>query len=138
MNKQTVKSIIRNLLFRIRQIGHDRSYHLIMRKNGIANKKANGEKEWIEKWSQFGLKAKPTQYRVFSHYIGNEINIVPEDICHDFIETILNPPRFRGYYADKTLSKASFAITNKTKGSQITLRGRRISTRRLRYRHNLH
>lgn len=103
MNKQTVKSIIRNLLFRIRQIGHDRSYHLIMRKNGIANKKANGEKEWIEKWSQFGLKAKPTQYRVFSHYIGNEINIVPEDICHNFIETILNPPRFRGYYADKNV-----------------------------------
>lgn len=103
MNKQIVKSVVRNLLFRIRQSSHDRFYHLIMRKNGIPDKKVAGEKEWIEKWSQFGLKAKPTQYRVFSHYIGNDINIVPEDICHDFIETILNPPRFRGYYADKNV-----------------------------------
>ena len=103
MNKQKVKSIIRNILFRFRQIGHDRFYHQVMRKNGIANKKVPGEKEWIAKWSQFGLKARPAQYRVFSHYIGNDINIVPEDICHDYIETILNPPRFRGYYADKNV-----------------------------------
>ncbi len=103
MKKQTIKSITRNLLYRFRQIKTERFYLLIMRKNGIANKKSVGEKEWVEKWSQFGLKAKPTQYRVFSHYIGNDINIVPEDICHDFIETILNPMRFRGYYADKNV-----------------------------------
>ena len=103
MNKQKAKSILRNLLYRFRQIGLDRFYHLIMRKNGIANKGVPGEKEWIKKWSVFGLKAKPAQYRVFSHYIGNDINIVPEDICHDFIETILNPPRFRDYYADKNV-----------------------------------
>jgi hypothetical protein len=103
MNKQTIKSVIRNLLYRFRQFKNERFYHLVMRKNGIVNKKAIGEKEWIEKWSQLGLKAKSTQYRVFSHYIGNDINIVPEDICHDFIETILNPMRFRGYYADKNV-----------------------------------
>lgn len=110
MNKQKVKSIIRNLLFRFRQIGHERFYRQVMCINGIDNKKAIGEKEWLEKWSQFGLKAKPTQYRVFSHYIGNNINIVPEDICHDFIETILNPPRFRGYYADKNVFDKLFPI----------------------------
>lgn len=103
MNKQKTKTILRNLLYRFRQRGLDRFYHLIMRKNGIANKKAPGEEEWIKKWSVFGLKAKPAQYRVFSHYIGNDIKIVPEDICHDFIETILNPPRFRDYYADKNV-----------------------------------
>lgn len=103
MNKQKTKSILRNLLYRFRQIGLDRFYHLIMRKNGIANKKVPGEEEWIKKWSVFGLKAKPAQYRVFSHYMGPDINIVPEDICHDFIETILNPPRFRDYYADKNV-----------------------------------
>ena len=103
MNKQKIKSIIRNLVFRFRQIGHDRFYRQVMKINGIANKKVEGENEWVEKWSQFGLKAKPTQYRVFSHYIDNDINIVPEDICHDFIEIILNPPRFRGYYADKNV-----------------------------------
>ena len=103
MNKQKIKTQTRNLLYRFRQIGYDRFYRMVMRKNDIDNKKSIGEKEWIEKWSQFGLKAKPTQYRVFSHYIGHNINIVPEDICHDFIETILNPMRFRGYYADKNV-----------------------------------
>ncbi|MBR4131175.1 MAG: hypothetical protein IKU02_09710 [Bacteroidaceae bacterium] len=103
MNKKIVKSVTRHFLFRFRQIKHDRFYRDVMRKNGIENKKAIGEKEWVKKWSLFGLKAKPTQYRVFSHYIGNNINIVPEDICHYFIETILNPMRFRGYYADKNI-----------------------------------
>lgn len=103
MNKQKVKKIIRDIIYRFRQLKHDRFYRQVMGKNGIANKKVKGEKEWIEKWSQFGLKAKPTQYRVFSHYIGESIHIVPEDICHDFIETIINPMRFRGYYADKNI-----------------------------------
>ncbi len=103
MNKQKVKLIIRNIIYRFRQIKHDRFYRQVMRKNGIANKTVKGEKEWIQKWSQFGLKAKPTQFRVFSHYIGENINIVPEDICHDFIETIMNPMHFRGYYADKNI-----------------------------------
>ncbi len=103
MNKQTIKTTARNFLYRFRQIGYDRFYRIVIRKNDIQNKKAIGEEEWIEKWSLFGLKVKPTQYRVFSHYIGYNINIVPEDICHDFIETILNPMRFRGYYADKNV-----------------------------------
>lgn len=71
--------------------------------NGIKNCKVNGEDEWIEKWSQFGVKASPSQYRVFSKYIGNDVNIVPEDICHDFIEPVLNPLRFVGYYSDKNV-----------------------------------
>lgn len=48
MNKQTIKSVIRNLLYRFRQFKNERFYHLVMRKNGIVNKKAIGEKEGIE------------------------------------------------------------------------------------------
>ena len=57
-----------------------------------------------------GVKPKPTQYRVFSHYIGANIDIVPEDICHDFIEPILNPFRYVGYYADKNVFDKLFPI----------------------------
>jgi hypothetical protein len=103
MKKQKTKSILRNLLYRFRQIVLDRYYHFIMRKAGIPNKEVPGEKEWMEKWSVFGLNPKTVQYRVCSHFLGNDINIVPEDICHDFIETILNPPRFRDYYSDKNI-----------------------------------
>lgn len=103
MNKDTAKLVIRNLLCHFHQIKHDRFYHLVMRKNGISDKKMPGEDEWLKKWSQFGIKAKTTQYRVFSHYIGEDINIVPEDICHDFIEPLLDPFRFTGYYSDKNI-----------------------------------
>ena len=54
--------------------------------------------------------AKPTQYSVFSHYIGANIDLVPEDICHDFIEPILNPFRYVGYYADKNVFDKLFPI----------------------------
>lgn len=56
-----------------------------------------------KKWSVFGIKANPIYYRLFSHYIGNNINIVPENICHDVIEPILNPFKYAKFYADKNM-----------------------------------
>ena len=101
--KKKIASVIRKALYLFRQHIHEKFYHSIMKRNGIPNKSSEHEKAWVERWSQFGIKAKPTQYRVFRQYIGDDINIVPEDICHDYIETILNPMRFRGYYADKNV-----------------------------------
>lgn len=43
----------------------------------------------------------PLQYRVFRHYIGDNINIVPEEVIHLVIEPILNSKMTAGYYADK-------------------------------------
>lgn len=98
-----MKQLFRNVLSILHQYRYERFYHKLMRINGIKDVEVKGEKEWLKRWSQFGIKAKPTQYRVFRQYIGDDINIVPEDICHDYIETILNPMRFRGYYADKNV-----------------------------------
>lgn len=101
--KSRIKKAIRHILYRYHHFSHERFYRKVMSLNGIENKPVAGEEAWIKKWSQFGIKASPTQYRVFSHYIGNDVNIVPEDICHDFIEPILNPSRYVGYYADKNV-----------------------------------
>lgn len=74
-----------------------------MEVNNIPNKPVDGEKEWLEKWQIFGRRISSTQYRIFSQYIGPNINIVPEDISHDYIEPILNPFRYCKYYADKNV-----------------------------------
>ena len=101
--KNRIKKAIRYVLWIYHHSRYEKSYRHVMKINGIKNQTVAGEKAWIEKWSQLGAKASPTQYRVFSRYIGNDINIVPEDICHDFIEPILNPFRYVGYYADKNV-----------------------------------
>ena len=59
-------------------------------------------KEWREKWGVLG-RINKDYYRVFSQYIGEDINIVPDDICHNVIEPILNPKRFLSAYEDKCL-----------------------------------
>lgn len=57
---------------------------------------------WTSKWSILG-RVNKDYYRVFSKYSGEDINIVPDDICHNIIEPILNPKRFLSAYEDKCL-----------------------------------
>ena len=58
--------------------------------------------EWSHKWRVLG-KFNKDYYRVYSQCIGEDVNIVPDDICHDVIEPILNPKRFISAYEDKCL-----------------------------------
>lgn len=101
--KKLLKNFFRCLLFKLHQLKHNRFYQHVMKLNQLQNLFVDGEKEWIQYWSQFGVKANPIQYRIFSNYIKPDVRIVPEDICHDYIEPLLNPFRFVGYYADKNI-----------------------------------
>lgn len=58
--------------------------------------------DWIQKWRALGPFNKD-YYRVFSQYIGENINIVPDDLLHNVIEPILNPKRFISVYEDKNV-----------------------------------
>lgn len=78
----------------------------IMKRQNIKNKKSVGEEEYVKKWKQLTNRVDPRFYRIFYFYIGNNYNIVPEDISHNIIEHILNPSKYRPYYEDKnTFSK---------------------------------
>ena len=101
--KSKIKQAIRSCLYWYRQRKHEKFYHLVMKMNGIKDTPVPDEEKWLKRWSQFGMKAKPTQYRVFSNYIGLNRDIVPEDVCHSCIEPILNPFMFAGYYSDKNI-----------------------------------
>ncbi len=111
-----LKRIYKRFIIYRHQQYHDNFYLSIMKKNGIRNCKVEGEEVWLKKWSIFGIDAKPTQYRVFSHYIGANVDIVPEDICHDIIEPILDPFAYVSYYSDKNVFDKLFpkGITPRT------------------------
>lgn len=66
------------------------------------NEKKTRENEWVKKWSCLGQTNKQW-YRLYSHFIGENVDIVPDDIMSNVIEPILNPVRFRSLYEDKNL-----------------------------------
>ena len=100
--KSLAKKTAKNLLFEYHAFNKRRIYKKLLRINGIADKPVEGEKEWLEKWSVLGHTS-PVYFRLFFHYIGPDMNIVPDDIGLDVIEPILNPRRYSKYYADEII-----------------------------------
>lgn len=62
---------------------------------------AEGEIEWLEKWRKYDKKVSPLSYRIFSRYIGPDINILPMEICVNVIEPVLTPGSLASFYNDK-------------------------------------
>lgn len=60
------------------------------------------EEEWFRRWSKLG-KTDKVFYRYYSRFIGEDLDILPDDLMHNIIEPLLNPMRFRGLYADKNM-----------------------------------
>lgn len=98
VGKKAIKSLLNKYICRF----YDKQYKILLKRNNIPNKPCKDEDKWIDKWSVLG-KANPIYYRLFSHYIGNNINIIPEDICRNIVEPILDPLRYVSYYSDKNI-----------------------------------
>ncbi len=60
-----------------------------------------GERKWLEKWRKWVPNVKPMAYRVFSHYLGSDMNIVPYEVTDVIVEPILNPREYCEFYNDK-------------------------------------
>ncbi len=60
-------------------------------------------KLYKKRWAGLGYWVNPIYYRIFSNYVTPDVDFVPEDISHNVIETLLNPPLYRGYYSDKNM-----------------------------------
>lgn len=84
------------------------------------NKKKERENEWVKKWSVLGTPNKKW-YRLYAHYIGENIDIVPDDIMSNVIEPILNPVRFRSLYEDKCLLDNFFMTQFSQRITPVTL-----------------
>lgn len=64
---------------------------------------AQGEELYIKFWRQFCPRVEPYTYRFFSRIVGPNPHIIPEDIASIYIESVLNPERFRSFYSDKNM-----------------------------------
>ena len=58
---------------------------------------------YIEQWSKLSKKIDPYTYPLFSKYIDNYMDIVPEDVGITYIEPLLNPIKMRPFYSDKNM-----------------------------------
>ena len=76
------------------------------------SKSVEGEKEWLKKWQQLDSRVSPFAYRIFSQYIGPNINILPLETSVNYIENILNPLEYQAPYCDKNFFDKIFGIEN--------------------------
>ncbi len=100
MKLKVVKRYIIKALDCLNTYRYGKEFRRIMKVNELKNIRAEGEEEWVKKW---GVLGKPDRcyYRLYTNYIGPDINIVPQNLCHNIVELVLCPYRFAGYYADK-------------------------------------
>lgn len=82
---------------------YSNQYKCYLKQQHFENKKAIGEDLYMKKWEVLCPRVEPYSYRFFSHFCGNNPNIVPEDIGRSFIEPVLNPIEYRPTYSDKNL-----------------------------------
>ena len=61
------------------------------------------ETAYVNKWRALDRHVPREDFRFFSRYIGLRPNIVPESLCHNRIEPVLNPVEYRAYYEDKNI-----------------------------------
>ena len=108
--KKFIKKIIKSYYCFSNSLKKEKYYKSLLKKNLINNIKSKGEDKWIDKWSKLDKDINPVYYRLFSSYIGEEINIVPDNICQNIIEPILNPRRFIKFYADKNIFDKLFPL----------------------------
>lgn len=59
------------------------------------------EEEWLQKWRKYDKHLSPLAYRVFSYYIGEDLNIMPMELCINIVERVLTPSSFSDFYSDK-------------------------------------
>lgn len=102
-----IKTIINSFLKKHRyngsKSGYEKLYKRIIKLNNI-NVNGLNQKEinnWLTKWQKYDSKLSPLSYQVFSHYVGYDINIIPDAILAGIVEPVLTPERFQAQYSDK-------------------------------------
>lgn len=102
-----VQQIIQKFLLRR---SYYKLYKTIYQNNPLLRKKAISEDKWLQKWKSLDSHIKIDSYRIFSHYIGTDLNILPLEYCATVIEPLLNPKQFWPYYNDKNMFDKIFGL----------------------------
>lgn len=95
------KKIIVRILSSRRRTNYIKDYKECIAINPELGKPAEGEKEWLNKWRKYDRKVSLLSYRIFSRYIGPDINILPMEVCVNILEPVLTPGYLAAFYNDK-------------------------------------
>jgi hypothetical protein len=82
---------------------YKRQFKKIFQKHPLCHINKDAEKQYINKWKAISRFVSPYDFRVFSQYIGENPNIVPENVLHDVIEPIFLPKAYKQFYNDKNM-----------------------------------
>lgn len=82
---------------------YQKLYQEIYKNNSFLKKKAILEDEWLHKWKSWDSHITIDSFRIFSRYIGADLNILPLEYCATVIEPFLDPKQFWAYYNDKNM-----------------------------------
>ena len=99
--KLLIKKLIWWRLFFFTSLKFHNFFNAFFKRNSIKNIRCKGENEWLKKWARIGVRIDPIYYRLYSSYIGANLDIVPDNICYTIINPILNPKRYMKFYSDK-------------------------------------
>ena len=105
--RQKIRRVIGNYLLHRYYLGNKRMFagyfSKIKRLNSDIKIPSNTarQKAWLKKWEVFGEKPNLLGYQVFSHFMGENVNFVPNEIARTFIEPVLTPNEFQPFYNDK-------------------------------------
>ena len=101
-----LRIIFRDLFQRIIQYHRFTQWERVIKKtannsNTPYDKGVVGEDIYRSKWKRISKYVSPIDYRLFSHFIGENPNIVPEYVLHNIIEPIFLPREYQQFYNDK-------------------------------------
>lgn len=93
-----------------------RNYNLLYKKilclHPNLGEKEIGEEQWLYRWKKLDANVTPFSYRIFSKFIGNNIDILPLETSCTFIEPLLQPIEYVPFYSDKNVYDRLFGLEN--------------------------
>lgn len=102
---ETMKILIKKIIKRAQNKKRTTAYLSLYKKYIACNPElgcyADGEEEWLSRWGKYLRKLSPLSYRIFSRYIGPDMDIVPLEVCVNVVEPVLTPAWFSSFYNDK-------------------------------------
>lgn len=103
-----LRKAFQELFQRIIQHRHFTRWERVIKKMATNSKtpissKVLGENGYISKWKKISRYVSPIDYRLFSHFIGENPNIVPEYVLHNIIEPVFLPRAYQQFYNDKNM-----------------------------------
>jgi len=103
-----MRKLIKRVLFflftkyRDRVVAHfTDEFAIAIKRHPELGEPAEGEDAWLKKWQAYGKGVSLNTYRVSSHEVAPDINILPFSICRNVVEPVLTPEQYHSFYSDK-------------------------------------